>query len=276
MHFGIYRLGMNPFNREAMLQEMNHEVIRHLCLGGNSAHVIDLGCGTGATARTLARQYKSEDACVAPYPALCITGVTISPVQAAQGTLINANAKLENITLLERDYTNTQLPTASFDGAYAVESACHATGPDKVSVIKEAARLLKPGAKFVIADAMRRDGKPLSGLLGLAHRVWCKSWPVPELGQTDAIVAALAREGFTDIQVNDISLRVGVSAAHIPSVATRYLCRTVCDEVKRLITTRGTTVPHWRWRHLAASYLSLVLGIALHRMGYFIITATRA
>ena len=30
MHFGFFRRGMNPFNREAMLEQMNHEVLDRL------------------------------------------------------------------------------------------------------------------------------------------------------------------------------------------------------------------------------------------------------
>jgi hypothetical protein len=32
MHFGFFRRGMNPFDREAMLEEMNLQVLRRLAL----------------------------------------------------------------------------------------------------------------------------------------------------------------------------------------------------------------------------------------------------
>ena len=50
MHFGYYRAGMNPLNREAMLEQMNREVLVRLHLDGIAApHLLDLGCGLGAT-----------------------------------------------------------------------------------------------------------------------------------------------------------------------------------------------------------------------------------
>ncbi len=32
MHFGFFRWGMNPFNREAMLEQMNQEILRSSCI----------------------------------------------------------------------------------------------------------------------------------------------------------------------------------------------------------------------------------------------------
>jgi MPBQ/MSBQ methyltransferase len=269
LHFGFYRWGVNPLNREAMLQSMNEAVVTRLCLGAAKANVIDLGCGTGATARSLAKLYRN----------VIVEGITLSPAQVKLGRSLNAKQNFSvQIHLREGNYTALPYAAASFDSAYAVESACHAAGEDKAALIREAARVLKPGARFVIADAMRRDSKPMHGLLGYAYRIWCRSWAVPELAERDALVAALKAEGFTDIRIEDISLRVAPSAAHIPVVATRFLLRTIFDSASNWL--RNVDVPKaetsWRWRHIAASYLSLMLGFALHRIGYFIVTATRS
>src|SRR6202043_4144932 len=57
MHFGFYRRGMNPFHREAMLEQMNREVLRRLQLTDAApAHILDMGCGLGATLRSLAHR----------------------------------------------------------------------------------------------------------------------------------------------------------------------------------------------------------------------------
>jgi MPBQ/MSBQ methyltransferase len=56
MHFGFFRLGMNPFNREAMLEQMNSEVLDRLRLSGDHPRVLDMGCGLGATLRSIARR----------------------------------------------------------------------------------------------------------------------------------------------------------------------------------------------------------------------------
>jgi ubiquinone/menaquinone biosynthesis C-methylase UbiE len=43
----------------------------------------------------------------------------------------------------------------SFDLAYSIESLCHALDPTKA--LSEAARVVRPGGKFLIVDAWRTD-----------------------------------------------------------------------------------------------------------------------
>src|ERR1051325_1012481 len=85
MHFGFWRLGLNPFDRESMLQELNAQVITRLALptGAPVARLAELGGGTGATAR----------AAVAATPNLVVDVVTIAPIQIEIGEALNAHAK---------------------------------------------------------------------------------------------------------------------------------------------------------------------------------------
>src|SRR5271154_240123 len=56
MHFGYYRAGTNPLDREAMLEQMNAEVLARLQVDGIvEPQLLDLGCGLGATLRSFAR-----------------------------------------------------------------------------------------------------------------------------------------------------------------------------------------------------------------------------
>jgi hypothetical protein len=72
MHLGFYRRGMNPFDREAMLEQMNLEVAKTLDLDVNGeSMLIDLGCGMGSIARSVARYYSRSR----------IKGITLVPSQ---------------------------------------------------------------------------------------------------------------------------------------------------------------------------------------------------
>ena len=54
MHFGYYRAGANPLDREAMLEQMNAEVLARLRLQSIDApHLLDLGCRLGALCAAL-------------------------------------------------------------------------------------------------------------------------------------------------------------------------------------------------------------------------------
>lgn len=57
MHFGYYRAGANPLHRESMLEQMNAEVLARLHLDDIAEpRLLDLGCGLGATLRSIARR----------------------------------------------------------------------------------------------------------------------------------------------------------------------------------------------------------------------------
>ena len=50
MHFGYWRPWMNPFRREAMLEEMSLQLFSALFDGNEEPQrVLDLGCGFGAS-----------------------------------------------------------------------------------------------------------------------------------------------------------------------------------------------------------------------------------
>ena len=175
MHFGYYRVGIDPFRREAMLDEMNRQVLQRLELAeGDDELIVDLGCGVGATVRTAASAFRKKR----------IRGTTVVPWQVETGNAWNRRMGIYPRARLELgDYTATGLDTASVDGAVAIESACHAEGASKEPFVREAARILKPGAKLVVADAflknpIGRSGRSRPGsTTRSAGASFCRSFP---------------------------------------------------------------------------------------------------
>ena len=96
MHLGFYRRGMNPFDRETMLEQMNVEVARRLALDPTSRSLlIDLGCGMGSIARSAARYY----------PHSIIKGITLVPSQVKIASQLNDIANLaRRIEILQGNY----------------------------------------------------------------------------------------------------------------------------------------------------------------------------
>ena len=266
MHFGFWRLGLNPLRREGMLVEMNRAVGRALKLdeprpareSTQRRCVVDLGCGAGATARTL----------VGDDPSLFAVTVTNVAVQNSIAVRLDAGAGVaDRVAHIEADYTRTGLPTAQADGAWAVESACYASGTAKADFVREAARLLKPGARLAVVDGFLLRKKP-GRSAGWLHRLWADSWAVPTLAVRDDFVAALRDNDFDDIEVRSLRWRVAPSALHIPVLATRFA-------LVELWKARGRLSP-WRRKHIVASYCALVLGLFWRDFDYCMVTARRS
>jgi len=259
MHFGFWRGGLNPFRREGMLVEMNRAVGRALRLdAARPACVVDLGCGAGATARTL----------VMDHPNLYAVTVTNVAVQNTIAARLDAGAGVaDRVAHIEADYTRTGLPAAQADGAWAVESACYASGTAKADFAAEAARILKPGARLVVVDGFllrRKSGRVAAWL----HRLWADSWAVPTLALRDDFVAALRTQGFEKIEARSLRWRVAPTALHIPVLATRFT-------LAELWKARGRLSP-WRRKHIVASYCALALGMFWRDFDYCMVTAVRA
>ncbi|CAN7558446.1 methyltransferase domain-containing protein [Variovorax sp. LjRoot84] len=258
MHFGFWRAGLNPLRREGMLVEMNRAVGRALQLdAARPACVVDLGCGAGATARTLAMEH----------PKLYAVTVTNVAVQNTIAARLDAGAGVaDRVAHVEADYTRTGLPTAQADGAWAVESACYASGATKADFVAEAARLLKPGARLVVIDGflLRRQPGRIAGWL---HRLWADSWAVPTLATRDDFAATLQSHGFAQVEVKSLRWRVAPSALHIPVLATRFT-------LAELWKARGRLSP-WRRKHIVASYCALALGLFWRDFDYCMVTAGR-
>ena len=259
MHFGYWARGMSLFDREAMLERMNLEVAAALELPAEkTSHVVDLGCGAGATSRAIARRHARAE----------VTGVTLVGEQIELGRRLNREAGLaRRVGFVFCDFTATWIGSASQDAAVAIESFCYASGAGKAPAIREAARLLAPGGRLVVVDGFLAAPEP-RGLVGWIYRHWCAGWVVRELAQLEEFRRELAAAGFEDIVVRDLSWRAIPCAAHIPWVALTHMVRELWRGDGRL--------PAWRWRHIAASWLSIPLGVARGTFRYSMVTARKA
>lgn len=259
MHFGYLRTFLQMFRLEAMLQEMSRQVLARLHLAPDApARVLDMGCGLGAPSRLAVRENRGWR----------VDAITIVPWQIERAReLAAAEGLTERLTFERRDYTASALPTASYDGAYAIESACHDAGLGKEGFIAEAARLIKPGGRLVIADGFYKGGPPTNPLLKKCADIVCANWALETFGEIGAFRDALERHGFVDIEVREISMRIAPSVAYVPWVTLKFLA----GELVR---------SQWRigalsWGHLRACVLSPVLGMARWRFGYYLVQARR-
>ena len=259
MHFRWYRWGMNPFRREAMLEQMNVEVLRRLRIESvPDACVADLGCGLGATMRAIAKRRTDAQ----------LTGLTLVPWQVEQTQALNSAAGIsERVSLALGDYEDSGLAAESFDAAYALESSCYAHGADKERFLREAYRLLRPHGRLVIVDGFLRGTAPPEGLRGRIYRKLCECWVVEEFGSLELVVAAMRRVGFQDVHVECVQYRVVPSGMHIPWVTLKFLMTEVVFGSRKMTKAR--------WNNVIAPVLAPLVGYPGGPMTYCVIRATK-
>lgn len=108
----------------------------------SAAAVLDLGCGTGVAARTIARRKTFGGH---------IIGIDVSPyLTAAAKHLAEAEGLAEAVEFRTGDSQRLDLPDASFDAAIAHTLVSHVQDP--IAVLRELARILKPGGTVGIFD----------------------------------------------------------------------------------------------------------------------------
>ena len=114
---------------------------------GAGQTIVDLGCGQGGPSCWVARATGAA-----------LVGIDLSAVGVAR-----ASERAQGLGLADRtrfqvgDITSTGLPEASFDAAMSVDVIWAV--PDKLGALREAARILKPGARFAFTD-WDRDRTP--------------------------------------------------------------------------------------------------------------------
>jgi SAM-dependent methyltransferase len=108
---------------------------------GPGQRLLDLGCGPGYATLDLARLVGSAGH---------VAGVDVSPRFVAHLRARAAALHATNVSAEVQDLEALELPTASFDGAYARWVLTFLRRPE--AVVATAARALKPGGRLVVQD----------------------------------------------------------------------------------------------------------------------------
>ncbi len=166
------------------------ELVRQLPPSFEASHVVDLGCGVGASLCYLAGRLPVSG-----------TGVTLSPVQAGFAQRRIGDAGLSNrIRCVEGDYCDLPDDIGPADLAYAIESFVH--GPNPARFVAQCRRLVRPGGLLVICDDFRRSaGAAAAGTIEQFRR----GWHVNTLIDRDDVRALARAAGFEHESTVDLS-----------------------------------------------------------------------
>jgi tocopherol O-methyltransferase len=154
--------------------------------------VLDAGCGVGGSSLWLAAERGAE-----------VIGITLVARQVTMARHYAAQRGLaERASFEQADFTATPFPDASFDIVWAVESLCHA--PDKAAFYREAARLLRPGGRVVVADFVR-VARPVDPIGEKLLHEWLEGWAVPDIDTPGEHLGHLAAAGFAEPRLDDVT-----------------------------------------------------------------------
>ena len=173
--------------------------------------VLDAGCGVGGSALWLARHRGAR-----------VVGLTRVAGQVRQArSVAAARREVHPPVFLQGDFTAPPFGAATFDVVWALESLCHAV--DKPAFYREAARVLRPGGRLVLAEYML-TGQPKDEWGRQMVSEWLEGWAMPNLA--------------TPGEHREYARAAGFAASHF-----RDATPTVARSLRRLYLIAALTYP---------------------------------
>ncbi len=213
LHIGVYEN-----EDEDIYQASRRSVDRiasHAQNLNKDSKVIDLGGGFSGSARYLAKKYGCH-----------VTVVNLSETENERGRKMNKEQGLDHlIDVIDGSYDSVPFDDNHFDVVWSEDAFLHSDQKDKV--IKEAARILKPGGDLIFTDPMQTDNCDESVLQPIYARL-----NLSEMG-SPAKYRQLAKDaGLKEVTFDDLGV-------HLPRHYQRVLDETERkeEELKKHIST---------------------------------------
>jgi|TARA_B100000315_G_C14553937_1_gene577225 ubiquinone/menaquinone biosynthesis C-methylase UbiE len=174
--------------------------------------LLDVGCGTGAVAREVAKQ-------VAPGE---VVGIDREEAQLAVARQMAVDQSIENVTFVEGDAINLPSPGASFDGVYSSMFLEHVSNP--VQVASEMRRVAAFGGWVCLFEWETGSWTLYPEFPAIRH-VWKAVYGLqarqggdPKIGRK--LYSAFVRAGLSDVTVRGSTLTITASQ---PDSLRRYV-----------------------------------------------------
>lgn len=154
----------------------------------NNTKVLDIGAGYGGAGRYLAKRFGCHTTCL-----------NLSEAQNARNRKLTAEQGLqEKVAVVHGNFEDLPFDAKQFDVVWSQDAILHSG--NRVKVLQEVARVLKPGGQFIFTDPMQSDDCPQGVLEPVLQRIHLET-----LGSFKFYRSELQKLGFEEIQVLNLS-----------------------------------------------------------------------
>lgn len=209
IHYGYWENGQQEELRRKehrdALERMN-AVLANIAQIRAEDIVFDAGCGMGGSAVWLAKTFACR-----------VTGVALCEHHIAHAQDFARKNNVDRLcSFFAKDFLATGFDAASFDLVWALESCCYT--PDKRSFLEEAARLLKPGGRLIVADGFLHKTELSEQEQEMLNR-WMRGWAVPNVLSGQEFGRYLEESGFEDIGFTEITENILPTSLRMHQIA---------------------------------------------------------
>jgi sarcosine/dimethylglycine N-methyltransferase len=183
IHIGLYERPDEP------IADASRRTVRQMAAGlelSAETTVLDLGSGFGGSARHLAAEHGCR-----------VIALNLSEVENERHRALNAERGLDGlIDVVDGSFESVPLPDDSVDVVWSQDAFLHSG--DRAGVLREAARVLRPGGRLVFTDPMAADGCPREALQPVLDRIHRSTMGTPGFSRRELAGLGFVPDGGTD------------------------------------------------------------------------------
>ncbi|WP_344569548.1 methyltransferase domain-containing protein [Streptomyces axinellae] len=176
IHVGIYEGPQEP------IADASRRTVERMASGlglTKESTVLDLGSGFGGSARYLAETFGCR-----------VQALNLSEVENQRHRELNSVRGLtDRIEVVDGSFESIPFPDSSVDVVWSQDAFLHSG--DRIRVLEEVRRVLKPGGQLVFTDPMAADGTEVKAIQPILDRIH-----LDDMGSPGFYTRELARLGF--------------------------------------------------------------------------------